>query len=113
MKKYMCVAHPGAWHHRSLFDTYGTFASAYRLAGDYEFLLRSAASIRAVFVPESLVTMQLGGISNRLFWLHVVENYSVLKGSSPSGRFYAMRFLLRAILGRGLRKLGLGTRGRH
>ncbi len=113
MKKYMCVAHPGAWHHRSLFDTYGTFASAYRLAGDYEFLLRSAASIRAVFVPESLVTMQLGGISNRLFWLHVVENYSVLKGSSPSGRFYAMRFLLRAILGRGLRKLGLSTRGRH
>jgi glycosyltransferase involved in cell wall biosynthesis len=27
MKRYMCIAHPGAWHHRSLFNAYGSFFS--------------------------------------------------------------------------------------
>jgi glycosyltransferase involved in cell wall biosynthesis len=105
MKKYMCVAHPGAWHHRSLFDTYGNFSLAYRLAGDYEFLLRCAAAIRPVFIPESLVTMELGGVSNHSYWLHVRETYSVLRTSSTAGGFFAMRFLVRATLGNFLRKL--------
>jgi glycosyltransferase involved in cell wall biosynthesis len=105
MKKYMAVAHPGAWHHRSLFDIYGNFDSGYRLAGDYEFLLRSTASIRAAFIPESLVTMQLGGISNRSYWLHVAENYSVLRKCPIGGRFHAMRFLLRASVSRILSRM--------
>jgi glycosyltransferase involved in cell wall biosynthesis len=109
MKKYMCVAHPGAWHHRSLFDTHGKFDSAYRLAGDYEFLLRSAASIRPAFIPESLVRMQVGGISNRLYWLHVAENYAILKRSSVGGRFHAIRFLTRAAVSRTLSKLKIAT----
>lgn len=111
MKQYMCVAHPGAWHHRSLFGTHGQFSVAYRLAGDYEFLLRSAASIQAVFIPESLVTMELGGVSNRSYWLHVTESYSVLRKSPAGGRIHALRFLLRASLGRVARKLGLRSSG--
>jgi glycosyltransferase involved in cell wall biosynthesis len=111
MKKYMCVAHPGAWHHRSLFETYGEFDPSYRVAGDYEFLLRCTASIRAKFVPQALVTMELGGVSNRFFWRHVTENYSVLTRSAAAGRFHAVRFLLRASLGRTLRKLGFGSGG--
>jgi glycosyltransferase involved in cell wall biosynthesis len=111
MKRYMCVAHPGAWHHRCLFDNYGKFSLKYRLAGDYEFLLRATPAIRAIFIPESLVTMELGGISNRLYWLHVVENYSALKEQSACGRFHAIRFLVRATLGRAYRNLGFGSNG--
>jgi glycosyltransferase involved in cell wall biosynthesis len=113
MKKYMCIAHPGAWHHRSLFDAYGTFASEYRLAGDYEFLLRCAASIRPRFVSESLVAMELGGVSNRSYWLHVRETYRALKGTEFGGHFHSLRFLLRAVVSSAIRVLRVRRRDRH
>jgi glycosyltransferase involved in cell wall biosynthesis len=113
MKKYMCIAHPGAWHHRSLFDTYGTFASEYRLAGDYEFLLRCAPSVRARFIPDSLVAMELGGVSNRSYWLHVRETYRALKKTQFGGRFHSLRFLLRAVVSGAIRGSRVRRRDRH
>ena len=39
-KSYMCVVHTGSIHHRKIFNLYGFFDSDYKIAGDYEFLLR-------------------------------------------------------------------------
>lgn len=59
MSSFMCVAHPGLLHRRDLFDRFGPFSEEYRIAGDYEFLLRLGPEARAAFVDE--VTVEVGG----------------------------------------------------
>ena len=54
--KSMCIPHPGMMHRRSLFEQHGGFDESFRIAGDYELLLRELKTADAVFVPE-LVTV--------------------------------------------------------
>ena len=63
-RRYMCVAHVGSLHARSLFATYGQFDRNYRVCGDYELLLRAGARLRAGYVDRVHARMQAGGISN-------------------------------------------------
>ena len=62
-RRCMNVAHPGALHSRRLFETYGEYDTSYRIAGDYEFLLRSRDSLRTAFVDDITVRMLAGGVS--------------------------------------------------
>ena len=62
-RHYMNVAHVGSLHHRRLFERHGGFDSTWKICGDYEFLLRSGAQLRAGFIDEVLVEMAAGGIS--------------------------------------------------
>ena len=39
-RQIMSVPHPGLMHHRSLFEEHGTFDESFRIAGDYDLLLR-------------------------------------------------------------------------
>ena len=39
-KKYMNICHVGVLHRRTLFDEYGLFDEKYKIAGDYDFLMR-------------------------------------------------------------------------
>jgi glycosyltransferase involved in cell wall biosynthesis len=62
----MCIPHPGLFHHRSLFERHGRFDDSYRIAGDYDFLMRELRDGEARFVPEVVTTaFQEGGMSNR------------------------------------------------
>jgi hypothetical protein len=58
-------AHPALFVRRDLFKRYGAFRIDYRIAGDFEFIARvfSHPELRHRHLPESLVRMQLGGIS--------------------------------------------------
>lgn len=62
-KRYMCVAHPGSLHQMSYFDRYGLFDTSFKIAGDYEMLLRSGPSLKAGFLDKVVVRMQTGGQS--------------------------------------------------
>ncbi|PZX19161.1 glycosyltransferase involved in cell wall biosynthesis [Breznakibacter xylanolyticus] len=64
MNRYMNVAHVGAFHHRTLFDRFGTFNISYKKVADYEFLLRIGNSISASFVNEVIGLMRHGGASD-------------------------------------------------
>ena len=64
-RKYMCVAHVGAMHNADFFKCYGQFDSTFRIAGDYELLLRAGSNLKAGFVNKVLVRMEIGGISNQ------------------------------------------------
>lgn len=64
-RKYMCVAHVGAMHNAAFFKRYGPFDSTFRIAGDYELLLRAGPGLKAGFVNKVLVRMEMGGISNQ------------------------------------------------
>lgn len=66
-RKRMNVAHVGSLHHRSLFYEYGSFDESYKICGDYEFLLRPGPKLRAAYIDEVTVNMDIGGISNASF----------------------------------------------
>ena len=62
-RRYMNTVHPGSLHSRRLFDSYGEFDSSYRIAGDYEFLLRPREALKTAYVGEITVNMAAGGVS--------------------------------------------------
>jgi glycosyltransferase involved in cell wall biosynthesis len=61
----MCLPHPGMMHHRSLFEQHGPFDESFRIAGDYEMLLRELNHADALFIPNLIVAgVRQGGISS-------------------------------------------------
>jgi glycosyltransferase involved in cell wall biosynthesis len=65
-KQAMCIPHQGVMHRRNLFEQYGQFDETFRIAGDYELLLRELKTGDAAFIPEVIVAAQrIGGISTR------------------------------------------------
>jgi glycosyltransferase involved in cell wall biosynthesis len=64
-RRGMTVPHPGTFHHRSLFDHEQRFDERFRIAGDYEFLLRELLEADALFVPRLIVEMGSSGVSSR------------------------------------------------
>ena len=63
--KKMRVAHPTVIVRRAVYERYGAFSVGFRVAGDYEFLLRIWDQVRVGFVDEVLVHMAIGGNSTR------------------------------------------------
>lgn len=64
-KKKMCLPHPAVMHRRTLFDACGAFDPSFRIAGDYEFLLRATKLQAPHFLGELVVTaMRQGGLSS-------------------------------------------------
>ncbi len=66
LKRSQRIAHPGMLHRAGLFERHGRFNTDYRIAGDYEFLLRLGPDTRAVFVDQVTVRMGANGLSERL-----------------------------------------------
>lgn len=61
----MCIHHQGVFHHRTIFDIHGGFDESYRIAGDYEMLLRELKDRDAKFVPGIIIAgAQHGGVSS-------------------------------------------------
>lgn len=59
------IPHPATFHHRSLFGEHGRFDERFRIAGDYEFLLRVLLDHDPLFIPVLIVDMAIGGLSDR------------------------------------------------
>lgn len=59
--------HPTFYVRRAVYERLGGFDTRYRIAADYDTVLRFLAvgKIRAAYIPEVLVRMRAGGISNR------------------------------------------------
>ena len=69
IKKYflqvMCIPHIGTMHRSSLFEDHGRFDESFRIAGDYEFLLRELKTNDAYFIPDVIVAaMREDGVSS-------------------------------------------------
>ena len=72
--------HQGMFHHRSLFDHYGKFDESFKIAGDYELLIRAfKEGGDALFINGLIVTgMQIGGITSNCIKM-VKENAKARK----------------------------------
>lgn len=59
--------HPTLFLRRPLYERFGLFDTRYRIAADYDLMLRvlSQLSGKVVYLPEVLVRMRMGGVSNR------------------------------------------------
>lgn len=59
--------HPTLYVRRSWYDRIGVFDTRYRIASDYHMMLRllSQKELNPVYIPEVLVKMRVGGVSNR------------------------------------------------
>ncbi len=59
--------HPTLYLRRSVYERLGGFDTRYRIAADYDLMLRVLRQLpgRAVYLPQVLVRMRLGGESNR------------------------------------------------
>lgn len=60
-------AHPTLYLRRGVYDRIGGFDDSFRIAADYDFILRYFSQIEAktVYIPEVLYKMRMGGESNR------------------------------------------------
>ena len=64
---FLPIAHSGTFHHISLFRKYGAFDDSFKIAGDYEFLLRDLVNRDAYFADNVIVAgLPIGGISRNL-----------------------------------------------
>lgn len=84
-RKIMCIPHQGVLHRRSLFEQHGNFDETFRIAGDYELLLRELKAADAVFIPDIFITaMRQGGVSsspqNSLLLLREVRRAQQMHG---------------------------------
>lgn len=60
-----CVPHTGSFHHKSLFEQ-EKFDESFKIAADYEFLLRHLKSSPALFLEDlTTVRMRVGGLSSK------------------------------------------------
>ena len=64
-KRYMKIAHVGAFHNKNYFETYGLYNENYKISGDYELLLRAKSNLKTSFINEFTAEMKDGGISNK------------------------------------------------
>jgi glycosyltransferase involved in cell wall biosynthesis len=93
----MCIPHVGTMHRRCLFEQHGIFDESFRIAGDYELLLRELESNDAYFIQEGIVAaMRLGGISllPANYLLVIRENRRALE---MHGKYLPKRFWLTAM----------------
>ena len=65
-RRNMNIAHVGALHNRDYFHKYGNFNDSYKIAGDYELLLRAKENLKTSKLNEVTVIMSMGGVSNKL-----------------------------------------------
>lgn len=62
-KRKMNVAHVTSLHNRTLFEEVGLFDTNYKICADYELLLRKKEKLRAAFLPKTVASMTVGGVS--------------------------------------------------
>jgi glycosyltransferase len=95
--------HPALFLRREVIEQFGGYDTSFRIAGDYDAILRyfSSDGFRAAYIPEVLVKMRLGGESNRSLGRIARksrEDYRAIRGNKVGG--------LHTLAFKNLRKVG-------
>jgi len=82
--------HPTLFLRRTVFERFGMYDTGFRIAADYDAILRyfGKGAIKAVYLPEVLVKMRMGGESNRSLERIVTksrEDYAALRRNGVGG----------------------------
>lgn len=90
LKRGWMPPHPTLFLRRKVFELHGAYDTTYRIAADYDAVLRyfGRGSIRSYYIPEVLVKMRVGGESNkslRKILCKSLEDYKALKSNRIGG----------------------------
>jgi glycosyltransferase involved in cell wall biosynthesis len=80
-------AHPTVFIKRWAYDRYGYFKTNYKIAADYELLIRFLAKhqLSYAYVPQVWVKMRAGGISTRNLMSNWILNREIVRGCAENG----------------------------
>jgi len=94
--------HPAFFVRKSVYDRLGMFNLKFRIAADYELMLRFLKNgVRIKYLPETLVKMRVGGESGRSFkqrrrgWRELKDAWAVNGWNAP--KFFIIRRVLSKI----------------
>lgn len=87
-QRKMTTAHVGSLHRFDLFDKYGNYDTSYKIAGDYEFLLRPGRNLKSIFVSEITAAMLAGGNSDCFAALTEIQRAKICTGGRNRVRAY-------------------------
>jgi glycosyltransferase len=87
--------HPTFFVKREIYEKYGSFKTDFRIAADYELMLRFLEKhrISTYYIPEVLIKMRVGGASNKSLknmWIKNSEDYKPWKVNNLDGGFYTI-----------------------
>lgn len=109
----MAIPHQGTFHHKDLYARHGLYREDFKIAGDYELLLRELKNSEPHFLGGMIISgMQIGGISSLpSSTLRAIEEFKTARrlNGIDSISFWLLRRELRARL----RKLLFATFGRR
>jgi glycosyltransferase involved in cell wall biosynthesis len=88
-RRKMNIAHVGAFHNTNYFKKYGLFNTNYRIAGDYELLLRAKNKLKTHWFNKVTAFMSDGGISNNQVKNVLKETTLVKTQNKSTSKFIA------------------------
>jgi glycosyltransferase involved in cell wall biosynthesis len=97
-------AHPTFYVHREVFQSVGFFSLTYKIAADYDWIVRALdkSGIVPFLINQTLVDMKAGGASNRGFSAHLTHWVEAL---SIRQKLYGGRFVDYAFFAKPIRKI--------
>lgn len=108
LQKGVAPPHPSFFFVPAEFKGKGRFDLNYRLASDFDFMLRlmAAKGQRSVYIPSVLVKMRLGGETNSKLQNVVNQNFEILSSiRKNTGKFNIFNFIFTKLRVRLLQKL--------
>lgn len=86
------LPHPTFFVKKSAYEKFGCFNTDFKISADYELMLRFLVKqgISAYYIPEVIVKMRMGGLSNRNFrnlFIKSYEDYKAWKVNNLKGNF--------------------------
>ena len=89
--------HPTFFVRKEIYERYGSFNTDFRIASDYELMLRfmEKEKISTCYIPEVLIKMRIGGASNRSLKniaIKTLEDYKAWRVNHLPRKFYTIPF---------------------
>ncbi|CAN5462635.1 glycosyltransferase family 2 protein [soil metagenome] len=80
-------AHPTFFVRRKFYDKVGPFRTDYKIAADYEMLIRLlyVHKLRYKYLPMTMVVMRKGGVSSNGIGSNIILNREILRGCNENG----------------------------
>lgn len=90
LKKGWMPAHPTLFLKKEIYDTYGLFSMSYKIAADYDFILRvfQQKNLKFFYLEKTIIKMRVGGASNKSLKNIVQktkEDYKAIKNNKIGG----------------------------
>jgi glycosyltransferase involved in cell wall biosynthesis len=88
-------AHPTVFIRRKYYEQFGLFKTDYKIAADYELLIRflHVHKLRYKYLPLKMVIMRKGGVSSQGWKSNIILNEEIIRGCRENG-LYTNRWMV-------------------